>query len=233
MPELAIRYTQASEQKSIPEGDRIGGVAAGSATSVVGELMGNGGLIQTIALLPTSPAVDAVPTSPTNYCTEVDGTTPITTDQRGEPRPDPEDGPNGPCDIGAFELQVSATGKLKVSPKTLKFGNVPLNQPVTKIVTMTNAGKITKRNHPDPILIEIEETSGAVPSPFSLTMLCVDDNLMPGGKGVPKSETMCTAKVQFQPTQAVSYSGALTIFDNLEPSGMQTIQLTGKGKAPK
>jgi hypothetical protein len=65
-------------------------------------LQNNGGPTDTIALLPTSPAVLAVPTSPTNYCTEIDGTTPITTDQRGDPRPAPG---QTACDIGAFELQ--------------------------------------------------------------------------------------------------------------------------------
>ena len=62
-------------------------------------LQNNGGPTQTIALLATSPAVNAIPTSPTNFCTAVDGTTPIATDQRGFLRP------SGPaCDIGAFEF---------------------------------------------------------------------------------------------------------------------------------
>ena len=71
-------------------------------------LQKNDGPTMTIALLPTSPAVDAVPTSPTNYCTEVDGTTPITTDQRGKPRPDSEDSDlaNAACDIGAYEANL-------------------------------------------------------------------------------------------------------------------------------
>ena len=60
-----------------------------------------------------------------------------------------------------------------------------------------------------------------------------DDNLMPRGKGVPKSETMCKIAVQFKPTDAVSYSGTLMISDNLEPSEMQTVHITGKGKAAK
>ncbi len=74
-----------------------------------GGLKNNGGPTQTIALLATSPAVDAVPVSPTNFCTAADGTTPIATDQRGVTRPDPEDGPGGHCDIGAFELVQAAT----------------------------------------------------------------------------------------------------------------------------
>ena len=59
----------------------------------------NGGPTQTIALLTTSAAVDAIPVSPVNYCTAVDGGTPIATDQRGVTRPH-----GSACDIGAFEF---------------------------------------------------------------------------------------------------------------------------------
>jgi hypothetical protein len=70
-------------------------------------LQNNGGPTQTIALLATSPAVDAIPVSPINYCTATDGTTPIATDQRGIRRP------QGPaCDIGAFELARDTTPPL-------------------------------------------------------------------------------------------------------------------------
>jgi hypothetical protein len=61
-------------------------------------LKNNGGPTQTIKLLATSPALNAVPLSPTNSCTDVNGN-PVTTDQRGVTRP------QGPaCDIGAFEF---------------------------------------------------------------------------------------------------------------------------------
>ena len=241
-------------------------------------LKDNGGPTQTIALLSTSAAIDKVPKTPTNYCTDANGN-PITADQRGESRPAPG---HTACDIGAFEYgdptptptptatatatatatptrtatpTVTATatatatatntatptstptpveGKLKVSPKTLKFGTVTVNQAVSKMVTVTNAGKIKKKHQPLPILIEMESVDGMpTPSPFSVTTQCDDDNLMPSGKGIPKSETMCTIAVQFKPTEAVSYSGTLTISDNLEPSEMQTVQMTGKGKATK
>ncbi len=63
-------------------------------------LQNNGGPTETIALLPTSPAVNAVPLS---SCTAVDGT-PISTDQRGIPRPQ-----GSACDIGAYEyLAITA-----------------------------------------------------------------------------------------------------------------------------
>ncbi|HXP85009.1 MAG TPA: choice-of-anchor Q domain-containing protein [Bryobacteraceae bacterium] len=64
-------------------------------------LKNNGGPTQTIALLPTSVAVDAIPVS---ACTDVAGN-PVTTDQRGVKRP------QGPaCDIGAFELVPMGAG---------------------------------------------------------------------------------------------------------------------------
>jgi hypothetical protein len=74
-------------------------------------LMNNGGPTLTIALLPTGAAVDAVPLSPTNYCTLTDGITPVTTDQRGDARP------SGPaCDIGAFELVQTITVSIDIKP---------------------------------------------------------------------------------------------------------------------
>ena len=39
--------------------------------------------------------------------------------------------------------------------------------------------------------------------------------------------------VKFTPTDAVTYTGTMTIIDNLAPSLMQTVKLTGKGKAAK
>ena len=71
-------------------------------------LKDNGGRTQTIALLPTSPAVDAVPTSPTDYCTV---TTALATDQRGVARPS-----GSACDIGAFELVQTMTVSIDIKP---------------------------------------------------------------------------------------------------------------------
>ncbi len=63
-----------------------------SVTPDLGPLASNGGPTQTFALLPNSPAIDAVPLA--DSCPA--------TDQRGFPRPDPEDAGTA-CDIGAYE----------------------------------------------------------------------------------------------------------------------------------
>jgi hypothetical protein len=87
-----------------------------------GGLKNNGGPTQTIALLATSPAVDAIPVSD---CTDVDGN-PVATDQRGVTRPQ---GPK--CDIGAFELVFQVGIDIKpgsfpnsINPKSL--GKIPV-----------------------------------------------------------------------------------------------------------
>jgi hypothetical protein len=74
-------------------------------------LKDNGGPTQTIALLPASAAVDAIPVIPTNYCTLTDGTTPVATDQRGVARPG-----GSACDIGAFELVQTITVTIDIQP---------------------------------------------------------------------------------------------------------------------
>jgi len=190
-------------------------------------LKNNGGDNQTIALLPESAAVDAIPTED---CTELDDATPIATDQRGTARPQ-----GTGCDIGAFELVPEpVVGKLNFSSSKLNFGAVSVNHAKIKKLRISNAGKITKTSQPLPIVIETETAGGTpTPSPFSVTTQCAHLALKPAGKGVPKNETLCDVSIQFEPTQAVSYAGILTVADNLAPSGQQTIQLTGKGKASK
>jgi hypothetical protein len=66
----------------------------------LGPLQYNGGPTQTMALPSGSPAIDA---GNPNGCTDNRGHL-LTTDQRGMPRPDPED--TSGCDIGAFESQT-------------------------------------------------------------------------------------------------------------------------------
>jgi len=65
----------------------------------LGPLHNNGGPTQTMALPSGSPAIDA---GNPNGCTDSLGNL-LKTDQRGKPRPDPED--SGGCDMGAYERQ--------------------------------------------------------------------------------------------------------------------------------
>jgi hypothetical protein len=66
---------------------------------LLGALQSNGGTTQTMALGSGSPAIDA---GNPGGCTDGKGNL-LKTDQRGMPRPDPED--VGGCDVGAFESQ--------------------------------------------------------------------------------------------------------------------------------
>ena len=66
-------------------------------------MINNGGLTQTIALLPGGLAVNAIPVS---NCTAINGL-PLATDQRGIPRPQ-----GGACDIGAYEYAVTGAAPI-------------------------------------------------------------------------------------------------------------------------
>jgi len=119
-------------------------------------------------------------------------------------------------------------GKLKISPKTLNFGDVEMGSNKVKDVKITNAGKVKKKKMPLPILIEMEN---GVASPFSVTQACDDDDLGPKSKGVKAGN--CEVGVTFAPTEAIKYTGTLMIIDNLEPSFENSVKLEGTGKAPK
>jgi hypothetical protein len=82
-------------------------------------LKNNGGPTQTIALMSGSAALNAVPLSPTDYCTLTDGTTSVNTDQRGVARPG-----GSACDIGAFELVQTMTVTIDIKPGE---GPAPIN----------------------------------------------------------------------------------------------------------
>ncbi len=119
-------------------------------------------------------------------------------------------------------------GKLKISPKTLNFGDVDVGSNKIKSVKVINAGKVKKKKVPLPILIEME--SGAT-NPFTVTQACDDDDLGPKSKGVKPGS--CEVSVTFMPTAAMKYKGTLTIDTNLESKPDRTVKLEGAGKAPK
>ena len=84
-------------------GDQVG-TGDDPIDPLLGPLQDNGGPTETHALLLTSPAIDAV--SDECGCTTI-GDDPVTTDQRGEPRPMDGDGDdNLYCDIGAYEAPL-------------------------------------------------------------------------------------------------------------------------------
>ena len=120
------------------------------------------------------------------------------------------------------------TGKLKVTPHKLNFGEIEVGTNRIKSVEVINAGKIKKKKTPLPILIEMERD---VTSPFSVTQACDDDDLGPKGKGIPAGR--CKISVTFVPTAAMKYKGTLMIDDNLEPTFEKSVQLEGSGKEPK
>jgi len=77
------------------------------ADLALGPLQDNGGPTWTHALLPGSPAIDAIPQADCTYDDDGDPETPevpVATDQRGVPRP------QSPCDIGAYEVTECADG---------------------------------------------------------------------------------------------------------------------------
>jgi len=75
---------------------------------MLGPLQDNGGPTPTHALLPGSPAINAIPVEDCTYDDDGDPGTPevpLTTDQRGVRRPQ-----GGRCDIGAYERQRCGLG---------------------------------------------------------------------------------------------------------------------------
>lgn len=97
-------------------------VEPGAVAAFLGPLQANGGSTLTHALLgvPGNPAVNA---GDPNGCTDAEGL-PLTSDQRGAPRPSP---PGGRCDLGSYELQStgipSPRGRSKRWPVPETNGN--------------------------------------------------------------------------------------------------------------
>jgi hypothetical protein len=90
-------------------------VGAGAGLDPAG-LADNGGPAPTIALLPTSPAVDNIPVA---NCTDTNGS-PLTTDQRGISRPRGKG-----CDSGAYELIQNVPFSSFTAQLVLSTGKTP------------------------------------------------------------------------------------------------------------
>jgi len=131
-PALNCSGTISDGGYNISDDSSCGFTATGSANNGDGVnpelsssgLADNGGPTQTIALASGSPAIDVIPLA---NCTDQNAK-PITTDQRGFPRPDFRE---LSCDIGAYESQETFAGTPKaknchgksVSGLTGQFGN--------------------------------------------------------------------------------------------------------------
>ena len=90
-------------------------------------LKNNGGPTQTIALVPGSAALNAIPFLSLIECTDVNGV-PITTDQRGVSRPQ-----GSGCDIGAYEffgslLPIDSVGVFQVVGSVQALSLTPANR---------------------------------------------------------------------------------------------------------
>jgi hypothetical protein len=79
----------------------------------LGPLQDNGGSTMTHALLPGSVAIDVIPEA---ECLDADGE-PLTTDQRGQPRP-----VGATCDVGSFEVQPPPAESCLQSGGTVSTG---------------------------------------------------------------------------------------------------------------
>ena len=115
-------------------------------------LKGNGGLTQTIALLSGSPAIDAIPVSPTNYCTDTSGNA-VTTDQRGTARPQ-----GSACDMGAFEYIEGMT------PQSITFTaltNMPLGAAPFTVSASATSGLAITFNSQTPTICAVSGTNGS------------------------------------------------------------------------
>jgi hypothetical protein len=80
-----------------------------------------------------------------------------------------------------------------------------------------SASGMRNRRLSAPILIETESVDGMpTPSPFSVTTQCSDDDLMPSGRRQERDDVH--GRSSDHADAGVSYSGTLTILDNLEPA---------------
>lgn len=112
---------------------------------LLGPLQNNGGLTETHALLPDSPARDYVPSG---ACVDFNNNA-LTEDQRTDPRP------KGPgCDIGAFEARPLAT--ITVQKRAQDLNGLPLltDDIILYTIVIANAGPGDQDNHAGPEFVD-------------------------------------------------------------------------------
>ncbi len=132
----------------------------------------------------TSPAIDAIPPAactypsslPANPCSTTGSVTDqLTCDQRGEPRPGDTSNGNVNCDVGAYELQPTATPT--PSPSPTPTGTPTPTPTATPTPTPTPTPTATPTGTPTPtttptatptprVIAEVQPSIGVFYSPF-------------------------------------------------------------------
>jgi CSLREA domain-containing protein len=200
-------------------------------------LQDNGGPTKTIALEPTSPAIDAIPIS-SNLCPS--------TDQRGNLRPEAGESGTPACDSGAFESSEPPTPTPTPTPThtptpTATFTPTPVPEKIvvagsgnfgsvfdghtkTRHYRIKNMGT-KKTGHSVTITSESIVDTTTMASPFSLLNMCAQV-LVPGQS--------CGVAVKCAPTDSdtSTHTAILDVFDNAAGSP-QTVNLECTAKAPR
>ncbi len=185
-------------------------IVANAGVVLDGSLAQLGGPTLTIALQPQGPATDIVPFSNCTYpaslglnpCTGDAATEPyqLTCDQRGERRPDPEDGPNGNCDRGAYEYQAPAPtlGGAPPQPST----QLSLSPTLDVFLQRRTTRKVANRN------------DVAVPVSVTVTPLA-DFQIIADTRGSQiATRTDCSVTVRFEADKVGFDTGELTVSDD-------------------
>jgi len=180
----------------------------------------NGGPTRTIGLRSGSPAIDAIPVA---SCRDANGNT-LTTDQRGEPRP------NGvACDIGAFE------GSLVAPPDTTApVVTVPGNQTLDATSSAGAAYTYTataEDAYDGTVSVSCDPASGSTFPLGTTTVTCTatDEAANPGSASFTVTVEDITAPVVQSPKIAATTGSAPngTLLVRLTWSGTDDIGVTG------
>jgi hypothetical protein len=180
-----------------------------NAGSFLGPLQNNGGPTQTIALLPGSTAIDAIPVTPVNECTDALGN-PVLTDQRGITRPQ-----GSGCDIGAYEL----VPQLTASTSILNFGSRKIGGSHAMPVAVLNMGATNVT-----VGAATLTSTGGDPNAFSVHEYCEPKTLKPGKK--------CVIGVTFAPHETGLSTATLNI-PSTAPDNPLEVLITGTGANKK
>ena len=119
-----------------------------------------------------------------------------------------------------FSYDNRVAESLKIFPRHLMFGGVPVNQTKSEKITIRNAGRIGRKLSPHPVSIE----SVNVSAPFSAQSEC-PPMLAPG-----KS---CAVVVTFTPPLAMPFAATLTVADNVVGDLQNNVIVRGHGIPPK